>query len=345
MEKRQAAEDLKLYGSRVEPPESIEVDESIRLAGLPPKRSAAEFTAAVRRPAKVRKKGDNKEYNYGTVTQIDWNCGLSPLDAWLNQSALPSVLPVPQLDSQPANDRHDEQAIVETEQIPFFRRIHIPSCPEPAVNAMEAYDSSKAARDLYSGDPRNQIYHRNIADRYPALPYYLVTRLAKANCDRAERLKQTQDESKGLAEALGGARYRRRRFNELQDEEHDPRPTTNAWDLALLKQRQEPGRKHPKKTQSGSECSFWSGKISSPRARSIRSCSSSNNCSLRGSQVVDAGEQDLSVPQEISPASSIDHGRMSPTLVPPPVKLREGVSFICDICGQLVTASRRLEWQ
>lgn len=37
MEKRQAAEDLKLYGSRVEPPESIEVDESIRLAGLPPK--------------------------------------------------------------------------------------------------------------------------------------------------------------------------------------------------------------------------------------------------------------------------------------------------------------------
>ncbi|KAI4239517.1 MAG: hypothetical protein LQ349_000277 [Xanthoria aureola] len=271
VEKRQAAEDLKLYGSRLEPPESIEVDESIQLASLPPKQSASEFTAAVRRPAKVRKKGDNKEYNYGTVTQIDWNCGLSPLDAWLNQSALPSVLPVPQLDSRPMNDRHDEQAIVETEQIPFFRRIHIQSCPEPAVNAMEAYDTSKAARDLYSGDTRTQIYHRNIADRYPALPYYLVTRLAKANCDRAERLKQTRDESKGLAEALGGARYRRRRFEELQDEEHDPRPTINAWDLALLRQRQGPGRKHPKKTQSESECSFWSGKISSPRARSIRS--------------------------------------------------------------------------
>lgn len=222
------------------------------------------------------------------------------------------MLPVPQLDSQPTNDRHDEQAIVETEQIPFFRRIHIPSCPEPAVNAMEAYDSSKAARHLYSGDTRTQIYHRNIADRYPALPYYLVTRLAKANCDRAERLKKTRDESKGLAEAFGGAQYTRRRSNDFQHEEHEPRPTTNAWDLALLRQKQKPGRKTANKTPSGSECSFWSGKISSPRARSIRSCSSSNNCSLRGSQVVDAGEQDLSVPQEISPASSIDHGRMSP---------------------------------
>ncbi|KAL8639087.1 MAG: hypothetical protein Q9226_008918, partial [Calogaya cf. arnoldii] len=56
VEKRQAAEDLRLYGSRMEPPESIEVDEIAKLANLPSKRSASEFSAAVSRPAKVRKK-------------------------------------------------------------------------------------------------------------------------------------------------------------------------------------------------------------------------------------------------------------------------------------------------
>ena len=73
VEKRQAAEDLRLYGSRMEPPESIEVDESMKVAGLPPKRSAPEFSAAVGRPAKVRKKSNNKTFNYDTVTAMDWN--------------------------------------------------------------------------------------------------------------------------------------------------------------------------------------------------------------------------------------------------------------------------------
>ena len=97
----------------MEPPESIEIDEITKLANLPSKRSASEFSAAVSRPAKVRKKCDNKRYNYGSVTAIDWNYGISPLDAWLNQSALPSILPVPQLSLQSMNGWPDEQADVE----------------------------------------------------------------------------------------------------------------------------------------------------------------------------------------------------------------------------------------
>ena len=110
---------------------------------------------------------------------------------------------------------------------------------------------------------------------------------------------------------------------------------------------QPPGRwwKPVETTRTESETSFWSGKILSPRPQSIKSASSSNNCSLRGSQVVDPEEQNMSLLKEISPTSSMDHGCMSTTLVPPPVKLGEGVSITCDICGQILTAARRLDWQ
>ena len=40
-----------------------------------------------------------------------------------------------------------------------------------------------------------QIYYRNIMDRYPAIPIYLARRLAQANHDRAERLRNKKRES------------------------------------------------------------------------------------------------------------------------------------------------------
>ena len=68
---QQIEEDLRLYGSRPEPPDLVEVDESTQLANLPPKRNASEFEAAVSRPAKIRKKGKSKEFNYQTLTVMD----------------------------------------------------------------------------------------------------------------------------------------------------------------------------------------------------------------------------------------------------------------------------------
>ena len=79
--RQQVEEDLRLYGSRPEPPDTVEVDESTQMANLPPKRSASEFEAAVDRPAKIRKKGRSHEFNYQALTVMDWNSGTSPLDA------------------------------------------------------------------------------------------------------------------------------------------------------------------------------------------------------------------------------------------------------------------------
>ena len=83
-------EDLRLYGRRPEPPETIEVDEPAQLASLPLKRSAPEFEAAVDRSAKIRENSQCKKFNNQALTAMDWNSGVSPLDAWLNQSAIPS---------------------------------------------------------------------------------------------------------------------------------------------------------------------------------------------------------------------------------------------------------------
>lgn len=283
---------------------------------------------------------------------MDWNCGASPLDAWLNQSALPSTIPAPQLALQSTNDYPDEKADIESNQVHSFRRIHIRLCSGPAVDANEARNS-KLNMSLSSYNPRTHIYYRNIVDRYPKLPQYLATRLAEANRDRAERLQQMRDQAKNLSNPLSDPRH-----NHL----HAVNPYLGADD-AVPSPRLDHGAPHSlvqdqelpasprlwsklgETTQTESETSFWSGRQLNPRPQSIKLASSNNNSSLRGSQVIDPEEQNWSVPMESSPASSVDHGRMSPTLVPPPVKLGEGVSFTCDICGQIVTAARRLAWQ
>ena len=221
-------------------------------------------------------------------------------------------------------------------------------------------------KDLQSCDARTQIYYRNIVDRYPALPHYLAIRLAEANCSRAERLQRVRNEPKNVTKLSFSGQRNRSMFSLARDQSQPsaiglkdvniqpndvPWKPSNPWDLATeLKksvfdmEKQKTQRRRAKRTVSGSEPSFWSGRISSPSPCSIKSDSSSNNCSLRGSQTVDPDEQDLSVPK-ISPASSVDRSCMSPTLVPPPVKLGKGITFTCDIFGQLVTAARRLEWQ
>jgi hypothetical protein len=153
----------------------------IQLADLPPKRSASEFEAAVDRPAKARKIGESRHFNYQAVTAIDWNSGASPLDAWLNQSAVPSVA------TQQLQKQHSEEgnpAAQELEEIKVFRNVHIADAPEPRTH--EGLPTSP--EDVAYLGLQAQIYYRNIVDRYPLLPAYLVRRLAIANYRRAERL-------------------------------------------------------------------------------------------------------------------------------------------------------------
>ena len=182
--RRQIEDDLQLYGSRPEPPDTVEVDESTQLANLPPKRNASDFKSVVNRLAITSEKDQSKEFNFEALTVMDWNSGASPLDAWLNQSAIPSTNPT--LDHQETVDLESDLLALETEEIKVFRNVHMAIAPSPEHNDPPL----EPVEGLEFGA---QIYYRNIMDRFPVLPKYLARRLAQANCDRAERLRHEKE--------------------------------------------------------------------------------------------------------------------------------------------------------
>ena len=183
--KKQAEEDLQLYGSRPEPPESVEIDEATQLAELqlPPLRSAAEFNSVVGRPANVRKKRESKACDSQTVTAVDWNSGVSPLDAWLNQIAVPLEFGKPESHNQRQEPSETDLFAQEVREINVFRNVHVD------MTAPDNRSETSLLSDVLSLPPGAQIYYRNIRDRYPSLPTYLGRRLASANFSRAERLR------------------------------------------------------------------------------------------------------------------------------------------------------------
>ena len=312
--RQQIEEDLRLYGSRPEPSETVEVDELTQLANLPPKRSASEFEAAIDRPAKMRKKGTSKEFNYETLTLMDWNSGATPLDAWLNQSAVPSTTTA--LIQQESTKPEKDPLAQEIEEVKVFRNVHMATAPKP-----ECKDPTlEHIKDLDFGA---QIYYRNIMDRYPRIPIWLARRFAQANKDRAERLQLMREERKGPMS------------NELSPV--DDRET-------ILGQSFSPIPVTPPAILPPSSSDFWTGGSPKPRPTSRHSRSSSMNSSLRGSPKFDPQEQN---PTFVNPysATAACKTSTSPTLPPPPVELGKVLKFNCDICGKDINVKRRLEWQ
>ena len=185
--RQQIEEDLRLYGRRPEPPEIIEVDESAQLASLPLKRSAPEVEAAVDRSAKIRENSQCKKFNNQTLTAMDWNSGVSPLDAWLNQSTIPSS--ATPLNQRESTELESDLLAQEVEEMKVFRNVHMAIAPSPERNDLPLEHFESLALGA-------QIYYRNIMDRYPIIPIYLARRLAQANRDRAERLRNEKGEPK-----------------------------------------------------------------------------------------------------------------------------------------------------
>ena len=212
--RQQIEGDLQLYGSRPEPPDTVEVDESSHLAGLPPKRNASEFKAVVDRLATTNEKDQGKEFNYEALTVMDWNSGTSPLDAWLNQSAVPSTNPI--LGHDGSLDLESDLLALETEELNVFRNVHIARAPspernDPSLEAVEGLDFSA------------QIYYRNIMDRFPAIPKYLARRLAQANFDRAERLRRQKERLQKEHEVEEKTRHTVMRQRELEERKNKER--------------------------------------------------------------------------------------------------------------------------
>ena len=186
--RRQAMEDLQLYGSRSEPVHRIDIDESSRLAdmSLPGSQNAFESEVAVDSPAQVSKNLDTELHDHQTVTALDWNSGFTPLESWLNQSAIPSPSPIYGNEGKEDVVMTEDPVAQETEEIKVFRNVHMSVAPEPNTNTIDI----AAVNQVAELDLDAQIYYRNIVDRYPELPLYLALRLARANRDRADRLRR-----------------------------------------------------------------------------------------------------------------------------------------------------------
>ena len=181
--RRQAEEDLQLYGNRPQPSDAIDImDNSTEQTEVRPKRNLSEVEPVDDRPAKMRKSEEPGSDAAQRVTAMDWNSGASPLDSWLNQSAIPSQSTTNQEPSRPPEKDFIAQ---EAEEIKAFRTVHVAMATEVAsMTAKHAVDKDFASLALGA-----QVYYRNIKDRYPNIPSFLARRLAEANLDRAERLQ------------------------------------------------------------------------------------------------------------------------------------------------------------
>ena len=225
--RRQIEDDMQIYGSRPEPPDTVEVDESTQLANLPPKRNASDFKSVVNRLAKKSEEDQSKEFNYETLTVMDWNSGASPLDAWLNQSAVPSTTPA--LDHQEIVGSESDLLAQEVEEIKVFRNVHMAIAPSPEHN-------ERPLEPVEGLDFGAQIYYRNIMDRFPVLPRYLARRLAQANCDRAERLRHIKESVQKEDEMEEKTRQEReeRRDKEREDQERRDKERRRTEEIEKL---------------------------------------------------------------------------------------------------------------
>ena len=196
--RRQYEEDLRLYGSRFEPMDDIEVDVQTELAILPTKDFVTDLETTFDATEKVHKIETNPE-NEEASTYTDTNAGATPLSAWLTQSALPSVMPMRShpLDQNPGTEV--DLVKEEIREIEVFPNVHLASDPEIGVHTT---DSTKP-EDVSDLKLSSQIYYRNIVDRYPLLPTYLARRLAEANSNRADKLSRQRVEA--TAKATGEA--------------------------------------------------------------------------------------------------------------------------------------------
>ena len=182
--RRQIEEDYRLYGSRPEPWDA-EVPQLARSSKLLLKREAPSQAGGIERPSKVRRSEANAPSDYAIVTAMDWNSGTSPLDAWLNQSAVPSNTTI--INEQETDELNENLVAQESEEIKVFRQVHIVTAPSGSSQDLIA-DEDYAALNIGA-----QIYYRNIMDKHPKIPPFLARRLAEANLHRVERLHGADD--------------------------------------------------------------------------------------------------------------------------------------------------------
>ncbi|KAI4218626.1 MAG: hypothetical protein LQ349_008637, partial [Xanthoria aureola] len=184
--RQQVEEDMRLYGTRPEPSDVVSIHdnhENIRQKEPLLKRDASHVEATTGRPAKMPRLFEDAGPESQVLTAMDWHSGASPLEAWLNQSAIPTIA-ANQGDNQPATSV-ESQIAQEIEEIKTFRSVHLMAVQQPS----SLHGSLTLDKDFASLRHGAQIYYRNIKDKFALIPSYLARRLAEANLDRATALR------------------------------------------------------------------------------------------------------------------------------------------------------------
>ncbi|KAL8951486.1 MAG: hypothetical protein Q9222_002540 [Ikaeria aurantiellina] len=306
--RQQIEEDVQLYGTRPAPSDAITMDEDTGLVRQSLHRDAPHFNDIIDHPAKSLALVNEEVLGTPSLP------AMSPLEAWLNQSAIPSITPTN------SHKEHEDESIVaqEIEEIKSFRSVHVTAAP----NLNSTNDNPKLDEEFATLRPGSRIYYRNIKDRFNSIPTYLARRLAEANLDRAEALQEKKNRQ------------------ELQW--HDKAATETQFfpKPHVLEQSAAVSTRELSSNTSFNHEGFWNGGPPSRRPSSIASLhsrSSSMNSTLRGSSERDPHEEDSSV---------LMHPSDSPRGLPqPPVDLSKRKTFDCDICGERIQVRRRRQWQ
>ncbi|KAL8880392.1 MAG: hypothetical protein Q9198_002189 [Flavoplaca austrocitrina] len=180
--RRQVEEDTRLYGARPEPANDAVIDATSLPYETPQKRNASHLSIMAERSPQSRGVDDDDSSSTQVLTAMDWNSGASPIAAWLNQSAMPSITP-----TKDEPEGTDEPLIAqEAEEMKMFRNVHVKIAPCPATT----HGHLMMDKDFDRLRPGARIFYRNIKDKFAHIPSYLARRLADANLDRAERLQK-----------------------------------------------------------------------------------------------------------------------------------------------------------
>ena len=125
-----------------------------------------------------------------TLPIIDWHSGPTPMDAWLNQSAIRMdggfVQEIDDEKLQEAEKLEQEQRDIEV-----LRKVHL------AADVAEP-DTGRLEDDVYDGlDETARPFLRKILDKFPFIQPFLARRLAESNLSRDRRLRKSREDAEG----------------------------------------------------------------------------------------------------------------------------------------------------
>jgi hypothetical protein len=194
---RQAAEDLNAFGMRPAPRDAVSLelhhierpDQPVK-GGMEPSNAANAMLDSdnLQRLDELEDGLDNRFPMADALPIIDWHSGPTPMDAWLNQSAIRMETGIVQ---EINDDQLQELKILEQEKrdIELLRKVHLAA--EPA-----APDIGRLEDDAYDGlDESAKPFLRKILDKFPLIKPFLARRLAESSLSRDRRLRECRDDA------------------------------------------------------------------------------------------------------------------------------------------------------